>query len=168
MLLGGLLLTKALTIPEMRRRFPFDLVLVIGSALVIAKGMEAAGAAQLVADFMYRMFEGYGVVGAFVGVYLITLILTELVTNNAAAALAFPIALSTASAFGVDPMPFVMVVLYGASACFLVPFGYQTHLMVYSPGRYRLLDFVRAGLPVSLTYSVLVLSLVPLFFPFRP
>lgn len=89
----------------------------------------------------------------------------ELVTNNAAAALAFPIALATARAFGVDPTAFVMVVAYGASACFLVPFGYQTHLMVMSPGHYRVTDFFRAGLPVSLSYSVVVLLLTPVFFP---
>jgi di/tricarboxylate transporter len=64
-------------------------------------------------------------------------------------------------------MPFVMVVLYGASACFLIPFGYQTHLMVYTPGRYRMRDFLRAGLPVSLAYGVTVLLLVPVFFPFH-
>ena len=95
-----------------------------------------------------------------------TLILTELITNNAAAALAFPIALSTARACDVDPMPFIMAVAYGASACFLIPFGYQTHLMVMSPGRYRITDFFKAGLPVSITYSAGVLLLVPIFFPF--
>ena len=91
-----------------------------------------------------------------------------MVTNNAAAALAFPIALTTASAFGADPTPFVMVVAYGASACFLLPFGYQTHLMAYSPGRSRLSDFMRAGLPVSLVYGAMVIGLVPAFFPFHP
>ncbi|MCY1557556.1 transporter, divalent anion:Na+ symporter (DASS) family [compost metagenome] len=114
---------------------------------------------------MRQAFDGYGVYGALIGVYLLTLVLTELVTNNAAAALAFPIALATARAFGVDPTAFVMVVAYGASACFLVPFGYQTHLMVMSPGHYRVTDFFRAGLPVSLTYSVVVLLLTPVFFP---
>src|SRR3546814_10868345 len=99
---------------------------------------------------MRAVFADYGVIGAFVGVYLMTLVLTELVTNNAAAELAFPIALSTARAFGVDPTAFVMLVDYGARAGFLMPFGYQTHLMVYSPGRYRIRDFFRAGLPVSL------------------
>ena len=106
--------------------------------------------------------------GALIGIYLLTLILAELVTNNAAAALAFPVALSTAHAFGVDPMPFIMTVAYGASACFLMPFAYHTHLMVYSPGRYRIGDFVRAGLPVSIAYALGVLILVPLFFPFQP
>ena len=165
-LLAVLLATRMLTINEMRRRFPFELLLIIGSALTIATALESSGAAQLVAHTMRSAFDGYGVTGAFIGVYLITLALTEVITNNAAAALAFPIALSTARAFDVDPMPFVMAVAYGASAGFLVPFGYQTHLMVMSPGRYRVTDFFKAGVPVSLTYSAVVLLLVPVFFPF--
>jgi di/tricarboxylate transporter len=86
--------------------------------------------------------------------------------HSAAAALAFPVAWSTANAFGADPLPFVMAVAYGASACFLIPFGYQTHLMVYSPGRYRITDFLKIGLPVSVTYSAAVLVITPLIFPF--
>lgn len=166
LLLAALLASGLLTPGEMRRRFPFELWVVIASALTIAGVVENSGAAELIAGWMRALFDGYGVHAALVGVYLITLVLTEVITNNAAAALAFPIALGTARAFGADPMPFVMVVAYGASAGFLIPFGYQTHLMVYSAGRYRMRDFLRAGLPVSLTYSVVVLVLVPLVFPF--
>nr|WP_067295838.1 SLC13 family permease [Marinobacterium profundum] len=166
LLLGALLASRILSVSEMRRRFPFELLLMVGSALTIARGLEASGAAQLVANFIQSYANGFGTMGALVGVYLLTLVLTETVTNNAAAALAFPIALSTAEAFGADPLPFIMIVAFGASACFLIPFGYQTHLMVYSPGRYRLQDYVKTGLPVSLTYSVAVLVLVPWVFPF--
>ena len=159
---------RLLTLGEMRRRFPFELLLIIGSALAIARAMEDSGAALLIASAIRVVFDGYGVWGALIGVYLLTLVLTELITNNAAAALAFPIALSTAKAFGVDPIPFVMMVAYGASACFLMPFGYQTHLMVYSPGRYRTSDYLRAGLPVSVAYSAVVIALVPMVFPLVP
>lgn len=165
-LLGLLLAAGILELSELRRRFPFDLLLTIGSALVMAEVLDRSGAAALIANGMRSVFDGYGVMGAFIGIYVITVVLTEILTNNAAAALAFPIALSTAKAFGVDPMPFVMVVAYGASAGFLIPFGYQTHLMVYSPGRYRVRDFLRAGLPVSITYAAVTLALVPVFFPF--
>jgi di/tricarboxylate transporter len=165
-LLALLLATGILELAELRRRFPFDLLVTIGSALVMAEVLDRSGAAALIANGMRSAFAGYGVMGAFIGIYLITVVLTEILTNNAAAALAFPIALSTAKAFGVDPLPFVMLVAYGASAGFLIPFGYQTHLMVYSPGRYRVRDFLRAGLPVSLTYAAVTLTLVPVFFPF--
>lgn len=165
LLLAAFIAARLLTLGEMRRRFPFELLLIIGSALTIAQVMEDSGAAQLIASGIRGVFDGYGVWGALIGIYLLTLVLTELVTNNAAAALTFPIALSTAKALGVDPMPFIMMVAYGASACFLMPFSYQTHLMVYSPGRYRLSDYVRAGLPISLVYSLMVILLVPAVFP---
>lgn len=165
-LLGALLLLKVISMAELRRRFPFELWLIIGSALAIAQALENSGAAALLADGMQAVFSGYGIYAAFIGCYLLTLLLTETVTNNAAAALAFPIAWSTAQAFGADPLPFVMAVAYGASACFLIPFGYQTHLMVYSPGRYKITDFFKIGLPVSLTYSAAVLLITPLVFPF--
>ena len=165
-LLGALLLLKVISMAELRRRFPFELWLIIGSALAIAQALENSGAAALLAGGMQTIFSGYGIYAAFIGCYLLTLLLTETVTNNAAAALAFPIAWSTAHAFGADPLPFVMAVAYGASACFLIPFGYQTHLMVYSPGRYKITDFFKIGLPVSLTYSAAVLLITPLVFPF--
>jgi len=165
-LLGALLLLKVISMAELRRRFPFELWLIIGSALAIAQALENSGAAALLAGGMQTIFSGSGIYAAFIGCYLLTLLLTETVTNNAAAALAFPIAWSTAHAFGADPLPFVMAVAYGASACFLIPFGYQTHLMVYSPGRYKITDFFKIGLPVSLTYSAAVLLITPLVFPF--
>lgn len=168
LLLALFLATRLLSLSEVRRRFPFELLMVIGSALALAKGIESSGAAELLASWMRQLFDGTGVYGGLIGVFLLTLLLTELVTNNAAAALAFPIGLATARAFGVDPTAFVMVVAYGASAGFLIPFGYQTHLMVMSPGRYRMTDFLRAGLPVSITYSLTVLLLTPIVFPLKP
>ncbi len=166
LLLGALIATRTLTLGEIRRRFPFELVLVVGGALATARVLESSGAAGLLTDAVRYLFDGSGVWGAFIGVYVVTVLLSECVTNNAAAALAFPVALSTANAFGADPTPFVMIVAYGASAAFLVPSGYQTHLMVYSPGRYRIVDFIRTGLPITALYAVMVLALVPVFFPF--
>lgn len=165
-LLATLLLFNVFSLAELRHRFPFDLWFIIGSALVIAQVLDNTGAANLLAAGIQNLFGGYGVYAAFIGCYLLTLLLTEAMTNNAAAALAFPVAWSTAQAFGADPLPFVMAVAYGASACFLIPFSYQTHLMVYSPGRYRVADFIKMGLPVSVVYSALVLTLTPLMFPF--
>ncbi|WP_410474909.1 SLC13 family permease [Guyparkeria sp. TX1] len=166
LLLGALLISRILTVGELRRRFPFEIVVIIGSALTLAEGLENAGGAALIADLMQATFNGHGVFAAFVGAYLLTVVLTETVTNNAAAALVFPVAYATAQGFGVDPMPFVMAVAFGASACFLIPFGYQTHLMVYSSGRYRMGDYLRTGLPLTLVYSAAVIILIPLAFPF--
>ncbi len=87
-------------------------------------------------------------------------------TNNAAAALSFPIAFGLAESYGLSYMPFVMAVAYGASASFLTPYGYTTNLMVQNLGSYEFADYFRAGLPLSITYSVTVVLMIPLIFPF--
>ncbi|EGQ9301491.1 SLC13 family permease [Vibrio vulnificus] len=151
---------------ELRRRFPIDIVVIVGSALSIAQLMISSGFSERMGGMFIEVFNGWGVFGALVATYFVTLILTELVTNNAAAALAFPLGYSMALGYGVDPMPFIMAVLFGASASFISPYGYQTNLLVYSVGNYRLLDYLKIGVPISLVYSVLVLTLIPIFFPF--
>ena len=156
----------AVTVREMRRRFPLELVIVVGSALNLAALMLSSGLAQSLADSVLGAFNGFGVMGAFVAVYLLTLLLTELITNNAAAALAFPIAYAIALSYGVDTRPFILAVVFGASASFISPYGYQTNLMVLSAGNYRFSDYVRLGLPLSLLYSLIVVLLVPVLFPF--
>ena len=151
---------------ELRRRFPVDIVVIVGSALSIAQLMLSSGLSVTLGQMFIEAFNGWGVFGALVATYLLTLILTELVTNNAAAALAFPIGYSMAIGYGVDPMPFIMAVLFGASASFISPYGYQTNLLVYSVGNYKMTDYVRVGIPLSIVYSVIVLTLIPLFFPY--
>ncbi|PAO31318.1 SLC13 family permease [Vibrio vulnificus] len=151
---------------ELRRRFPIDIVVIVGSALSIAQLMISSGFSERMGGMFIEAFNGWGVFGALVATYFVTLILTELVTNNAAAALAFPLGYSMALGYGVDPMPFIMAVLFGGSASFFLPYGDQTNLLVYSVGNYRLLDYLKIGVPISLVYSVLVLTLIPIFFPF--
>ena len=151
---------------ELRRRFPVDIVVIVGSALSIAQLMISSGLSELMGLMFMEAFNGWGVFGALVATYFMTLVLTELVTNNAAAALSFPIGYSMAIGYGVDPMPFIMAVLFGASASFISPYGYQTNLLVYSVGNYHLTDYLRIGIPISIVYSGLVLTLIPYFFPF--
>lgn len=168
-LAGFLLLLVAFGIvqlSELRRRFPVDIVVIVGSALSIAQLMISSGLSERMGQMFIEAFNGWGVFGALVATYLMTLILTELVTNNAAAALSFPIGYSMAIGYGVDPMPFIMAVLFGASASFISPYGYQTNLLVYSVGNYHLTDYLRIGIPISIVYSGLVLTLIPYFFPF--
>ncbi|MFA1562537.1 SLC13 family permease [Aliivibrio fischeri] len=162
----GMLALGIINLGEIRRRFPIDIVVIVGAALSIAQLMLSSGLSVQLGDMFIELFNGWGVMGALIAVYLITLVLTELITNNAAAALAFPIGYSMALGYGVDPMPFIMAVLFGASASFISPYGYQTNLLVFSVGNYTLLDYVKVGLPMSIIYSVLVLALIPYFFPF--
>lgn len=161
-----MLICGIVQINELRRRFPIDIVVIVGSALSIAQLMISSGLSARMGQMFIEAFNGWGVFGALVATYFVTLVLTELVTNNAAAALAFPIGYSMAIGYGVDPMPFIMAVLFGASASFISPYGYQTNLLVYSVGNYKLSDYVRIGVPISLVYSALVLTLIPQFFPF--
>ncbi|PML81571.1 SLC13 family permease [Enterovibrio norvegicus] len=161
-----LLLTGVVNLGEVQRRFPAEIVVIVGSALSLAQLMIETGMSARMGDLFIYLFNGWGVYGALIATYLLTLVLTELVTNNAAAALAFPIGYSLALGYGVDPMPFIMAVLFGASASFISPYGYQTNLLVYSVGNYQLTDYLRIGLPLSLVYSALVLGLIPVFFPF--
>jgi len=168
-LAGFLLLLVAfgvVQLNELRRRFPVDIVVIVGSALSIAQLMISSGLSEQMGLMFIEAFNGWGVFGALVATYLMTLVLTELVTNNAAAALSFPIGYSMAVGYGVDPMPFIMAVLFGASASFISPYGYQTNLLVYSVGNYHLTDYLRIGIPISIVYSGLVLTLIPYFFPF--
>ncbi|MFA1569597.1 SLC13 family permease [Vibrio tasmaniensis 1F-187] len=168
-LAGFLLLLVAfgvVQLGELRRRFPVDIVVIVGSALSIAQLMISSGLSERMGLMFMEAFNGWGVFGALVATYFMTLVLTELVTNNAAAAPSFPIGYSMAIGYGVDPMPFIMAVLFGASASFISPYGYQTNLLVYSVGNYHLTDYLRIGIPISIVYSGLVLTLIPYFFPF--
>jgi di/tricarboxylate transporter len=97
---------------------------------------------------------------------LITLIVTELITNNAAAALMFPFAMATAAKLNVSFMPFVIVVMMAASAGFATPIGYQTNLMVYGPGGYKFSDYLKIGIPLDLLVFAVTIALTPLIWPF--
>ncbi len=160
------LITKLTTVSEIRRLLPVNLLLVVGSALGIAHVVVSSGLAHTLSDAIIGLFSPFGVYGALIGVYLLTLLLTELITNNASAALACPIAYSLAIDLGVSTMPFFMAVAFAASASFISPYGYQTNLMVFAAGKYRFSDYARLGVPVSLVYSITVLLLLPIFFPF--
>lgn len=164
-LLAVFLASGLVTASELRRNVPWQLIITIGSALIISHVLTTSGLAELVAQNALATI-GSDPRMAFYVILVLTALLTETMTNNAAAALMFPISLSASIALGVDHMPFVMAVIFGASASFLTPHAYQTNLMVMSPGGYKPRDYLKAGAPVSLTYLVLAALLVPLFFPF--
>jgi len=126
----------------------------------ISAGAGAGTGAEGVATFNHNPYL------MLIAIYLITWILTEMMTNNAAAVLVFPIAIATAGQLDVSALPFIMTVLFAASASFATPIGYQTNLMVMGPGGYRYSDFLKVGLPLNLIVAGLTLWLIPQFFPF--
>jgi di/tricarboxylate transporter len=167
LVLLGVFLLAGLAKPEdLRRNMPYEVIVIVAAALVISEVMIATGAANLLAGGLLAGADQWGPRAALTLVLLMTWVLTELMSNNAAAALAFPVALGVAQRLGLDPMPFVMAVLYGASCSFLTPYGYQTNLMVMSPGRYGLGDYLRAGAPVAAVFLAVAVIAVPAVFPF--
>jgi di/tricarboxylate transporter len=151
---------------DLRRNMPYEIILIIASALMISDVMLRTGTAGLLAEGLLGVAGQFGPYGALGTLLIVTWLLTELMSNNAAAALAFPIALGVAQSLGLNSLPFVMAVLYAASCSFLTPYGYQTNLMVMSPGRYTLSDYMRAGAPISLVFMTVALVAIPLIFPF--
>lgn len=147
------------------RSIEWSVLLVIAAALGLGKALEVTGAAETIA-LTFIQLAGDNPWVALVVVYGITTMLTEMITNNAAAALMFPISLALAESLGVNFMPYVIAIMIGASASFMTPIGYQTNLMVYGPGGYKFTDFVRIGLPLNLTFWAITVTLTPLVFPF--
>ena len=152
---------------DLRRQMPYQIIAIIASSLVISEVMVGTGTGERLAGWLLTGAQDFSPYWALALVLLTTWAMTELMSNNAAAALAFPVALGVAARLGLDPQPFVMAVLYGASCCFLTPYGYQTNLMIMSPGRYTLADVVRAGTPVALVFLAVALVAIPVVFPFE-
>ena len=163
-----LVATRALSIGEARRAIDLNLVVLVAASFGLGAAVETSGLGAVVADGLLAVAAPMGAVAVLGAVFVATILLTELVSNNAAAVLIFPVAVATAAGLGVDPRPFVLVVLFGASLSFLTPIGYQTNMMVYGLGGYRFLDFPRLGLPIILVAGTVALLLVPIFFPLRP
>lgn len=146
--------SKCLSLNEIKRRFPLELWLIVVSELTLATAPDNTGVSALIANKVEHLLAGQSVYIAFIGIFLLTLVLTELITNNAAAALTFPIAFSIAQGLGVSYLPFVLAVAFAASGSFISPYGYQTNLMVYNAGNYKLIDFIKFSLPISITYRL--------------
>ena len=161
-----LVVTRVLTLRQARDAVDLNIVILIAAAFGLGAAVQDSGLGTAIAGLLIDLLGPLGPIGALAGVLVATMLLTELITNNAAAVLAFPIAVATAGGLGVDPRPFVVVVALGASLSFLTPIGYQTNLMVYALGHYRFLDFTRVGIPLNLVAIVLSSTFVPLAFPF--
>ncbi len=148
---------------EAQRALNVQVLVVIAAALGIGKAIEATGLATAAAQGVLSVAEPFGPVVVLVALYLLTNLLTEIITNNAAAVLMLPVAMAAASSLGAPPVAFGVLVAVAASASFLTPIGYQTNLMVMAPGGYRFSDYARVGWPVTLLVmgtSVGIISLV--------
>lgn len=144
----------------------WDILITIACAFAISKAMVNSGVADWIATYLVGLCHWYGPYVLLAALFIITNLFTELITNNAAAALAFPLALSISQQLGVSPVPFFVVICMAASASFSTPIGYQTNLIVQGIGNYKFVDFLRIGLPLNLITLILSVTLIPMIWPF--
>jgi di/tricarboxylate transporter len=162
---GLMIATRCLTAGQARRSMDWSLLVVIASSFGLGRALETTGAAQAIANALTNIAGGSPWLSLAV-IYLITMFFTEIITNNGAAALMFPIALATATSLDVNFIPFVIAIMMAASASFSTPIGYQTNLMVYGPGGYRFTDYLRIGISLNFTAATVAITLIPLIWKF--
>lgn len=159
-----LILTGCISAHDARTSLDWRVLLIIASAFGIAKGLENSGVATFFATQLIASTKTFGILGMLTAVYFTTSIYTEIITNNAAAAMVFPIAFSIASQAGIDPRPLLIAVAIAASASFATPIGYQTNLMVYGPGGYKFKDFLKIGIPMNISIGILAIATIYLLY----
>jgi di/tricarboxylate transporter len=166
-LVAGLMIAlRCISISEARKSLDLSTLLTICAAFGLGKALENSGVAQAVANGLVHLGGEFGPYLMLIGVYLMTSFFTEIITNNAAAALSFPFAIAIAQQLDASPRPFAIAVAFAASASFVTPLGYQTNLMVFGPGGYKFVDFVRIGLPLNLILLTIATLLIPWAWPF--
>ncbi len=174
-LAGGLMVaTRCISIAEARRSVDWSVLVAIGASFGMGAALEQSGVAKAFSGSLVSVVrtlptggnETILAVAVLAAVYFATMTLNELVSNNASVVLAFPFAMETARALGVDSRPFIMAVVLAGSLAFASPIGYQTHMMVYGPGGYRFNDFMRVGIPLNLLMWVIAVTLIPIVWPF--
>lgn len=158
--------TKLFPARKYTKYISWDILITIACAFAISRAMVNSGVADMIAAGIIDMSDDYSPHVLLAVLFIITNLFTELITNNAAAALAFPLALSLSNQLGVSPMPFFVVICIAASASFSTPIGYQTNLIVQGIGNYKFTDFIRVGLPLNMLTFIISVLLIPLIWPF--
>lgn len=159
------LITRCIDADEAYSFIDGRLLSLIFSMLAVGAALEASGAVKLIADALAPLLSTLPPFFIVYAVYLLTSVLTELVSNNAVAVVITPIAIGLAAALGVDARPLIVAVMIAASASFATPIGYQTNMMVFGPGGYKFSDFIRVGVPLNLSTGVIASAMIPLVFP---
>jgi len=159
-----MVVTGILSAEDAKNSVDWNVLLYIACSFGVAKAVANSGLASVLAGFIVNVFDCFGPVCVIAGVFIITSLFTWVMTNNAVAAIMFPVVLSVADLMGTDPRPFLMVLVFAASTCFATPIGYQTNLMVYSAGNYRFTDFMKMGLVLNVIVGVVVTILAYIFY----
>jgi len=162
----GMFLTGCITPEEAYREVDWMVLVLLGSIIPLGIAMQNTGTAHVIALGVVRLTEPLGLYGVLAAFYLLTSLLTEIISNNATAVVLTPVAIGTSVALGISPMPLVVAVMIAASNSYMTPIGYQTNTFIYGPGGYRFADFVRVGGPLNVLMLVAATVVIPLFFPF--
>ena len=161
-----MVVTRCLPLREAYRSLQGSVLMLIAGTIALGLAMDKTGTSRIYAELFIGVLRGLPITVILGGFILLTSISTQILSNNATAVLLLPIAVSTALGLGVHPKPFIMAVVFGASACFATPIGYQTNLLVYGPGGYRFSDYLKLGIPLNLLVVIAATLMVPIFWPF--
>ena len=161
------MLTRCVDPDEAFDAIDWRILFLIFGMLGLSLGMEKTGAAELLVNGVVSISDGIGPLGLLFAVYVLTSVLTEMVSNNAVAVLIGPLVIALAEQLGLDPRPFIMAVMFAASASFATPIGYQTNTFVYGAGGYKFRDFLKIGIPLNIIFAGLATVVIPMFFPFE-
>ena len=162
----GVVLTRCVTLEEAYNAIDWKIIFLLGGIIPLGLAMEQNGAVLWLADRVLQPLLAYGPTALLAATYITAAVLTEAMSNNAAAAILAPIGISLAGLMNVDPRPFLVAITFAASTSFATPVGYQTNTMVYSPGGYHFTDFTRIGVPLNIVFWILATLLIPLIWPF--
>ncbi len=159
---------KIIKVDQARKALHLDVLIVIACAFGISAAIQDTGAASAIAKSIIGLLKNWGAIGVLGGVYLITVVFTEIITNNAAAALMCPIAFAVSQQMGLDPKPFFVAIAVAASSSFATPIGYQTNMIIQGPGGYKFMDYVKVGIPLNLLFFTASMFIIPYFWPLIP
>jgi di/tricarboxylate transporter len=165
---AAMVLTGCLSLRVAYSSIDSTIVVLIAGMLALGLALQQTGVAALAGNAMVDLLAGYGPLAVLAGVYFLAMLVTAVISNNAVGVLLTPIAMNAAITMGYHPAPFIFAVLFGASACFATPIGYQTNLFVYGPGGYRFTDYLRVGAPLNLLLFIVALFVIPWIWPLVP